>query len=192
MVAMKRFLTSVVAALMTVTLIAQTPHLKFKGIPIDGNYKDFARELIQKDFIQIESSDDGIVLLGNFMATPGVIVVVYPDPTSKVVSAVAAMIDAGDSWSSIKSTYKETVETYTKKYGGPTDQTEGFRGDIYSDYYRLKAIQEERCDYKTCWELHEGKITIVPAYYGGSYYIVCGYADGQNIEALRQTIIDDI
>lgn len=189
---MKKFTITIVAILMTVTLIAQTPHLKFKGIPIDGDYKDFARELIQKDFIQIESSDDGIVLLGNFMATPGVIVVVYPDPASKVVSAVVAMIEAGNSWSSIESKYEDTVETYTQKYGAPADQTEGFRGSVYSDYSRLEAIKEERCDYKTRWELREGKITIVPAYYGGSYYIVCGYADGQNIEALRQTIIDDI
>lgn len=188
----KRLVIVAVLVLFAFSATAQNAHLKFKGIPIDGNYKEFAQKLIQKDFIQIESSDDGIVLLGNFMATPGVIVVVYPDPTSKVVSGVAAMIDAGNSWPSVESKYKDTVETYTEKYGAPTNHTEGFRGDIYSDFSRLVAIKEERCDYKATWELTEGKINIVPAYYGGSYYIVCAYVDGQNIEALRQTIIDDI
>ena len=58
---MKRFIITVVAVLMAVALNAQDAHLKFKGIPIDGEYKAFAQKLVQKGFKQIESSPDGIV-----------------------------------------------------------------------------------------------------------------------------------
>ena len=109
---MKRILFTAVAVLMAISLYAQEAHLKFKGIPIDGNYKEFAQKLIQKDFKQIEVSNDGIVLKGNFMATPGVMVVVYPDPTSKAVSMVSAMIETGDSWAQIEGKYYDVIETY--------------------------------------------------------------------------------
>lgn len=75
---MKRFIFSITAVIISFSLYALDAHLKFKGIPIDGNYKEFAQELIQKDFKQIEATNDGIVLKGNFMATPGVMVLCLP------------------------------------------------------------------------------------------------------------------
>lgn len=189
---MKKLILALAAIVLAVSAFAQAPHLKFKGIPIDGNYASFAQQLVKKGFRQIEYTEDGIMLIGNFMATPDVLVVVYPDPNSKVVSGVAAMIEAGDSWASIEGKYNDIVETYTEKYDAPSNQTEGFRGGVYSDYSRLLAVMEDRCDYMTSWELKEGRINIVPMYNVGTYYIACVYVDGQNSEALRQTIIDDI
>lgn len=112
---MKRFFFTVVAILMASSLYAQDAHLKLKGIPIDGNYKEFAQKLIQKDFKQIDASNDGIVLRGNFMATPGVMVLVYPDPTSKAVSAVSAMIEAGDNWPSIEGKYYDVAKSMVNR-----------------------------------------------------------------------------
>ena len=190
---MKRFIITVVAVLMAVTLNAQDAHLKFKGIPIDGEYKAFSQKLVQKGFKQVEASADGIILVGNFMATPEVLVVVYPDPTSKAVSMVSAMIEAGDNWAEIESGYYDVINTYKQKYGEPTEHIEEFTTKVYdSDPMRLMALQNGQCNYKTLWETEGGRIVISPTYVNFNHYIVCAYVDEQNAKALRQTIIDDI
>lgn len=190
---MKKVLFTLVALLFALTLNAQDAHLKFKGIPIDGNYKEFAQKLIQKDFKQIESSNDGIVLIGNFMATSGVMVLVYPDPTSKAVSAVSAMIEAGGNWTTIEGKYYDVVSTYKEKYGEPTEHVEEFTTDVHNDdYFRKNALQDGQCYYKSQWEVEGGRIVVSLAYFQFKYYVICAYVDEQNVKALRQTIIDDI
>ena len=190
---MKRFIITVVAVLMAVALNAQDAHLKFKGIPIDGEYKAFAQKLVQKGFKQIESSPDGIVLTGNFMATPGVMVLVYPDPTSKNVSTVSAMTEAGDNWPTIESKYYDVVETYKEKYGEPTQHVEEFTTDVHNDdFFRKNALHDGQCNYKSYWETEGGRIVLSLAYFQFKYYVICAYVDEQNVKALRQTIIDDI
>lgn len=190
---MKKGLIVVAAVLLSISALAQTEHLKFKGIPIDGEYRAFAQKLVQKGFKQVEVSTDGIVLVGNFMATPGVMVVVYPDPKSKAVSMVSAMIETGDSWAQIESKYNDVVETYKEKYGEPTEHVEEFTTEFYnSDSWRRNALHDGQCNYKTIWDTEGGRIVISPTYFNFNYYIVCAYVDEQNVKALRQTIIDDI
>jgi len=190
---MKRIVILVAFVLLSTVALAQDAHLQFKGIPIDGNYKEFAQKLIQKDFKQIEASNDGIVLKGNFMATPGVMVLVYPDPTTKAVSVVSAMIEAGDNWATIESKYFDVVSTYKEKYGDPIEHVEEFTADVFdSDSWRLNRVQDGQCNYKSLWEVEGGRIAISLVYFQFDYYVICAYADEQNAKALRQTIIDDI
>lgn len=190
---MKRIIVTVIALMFSVLLNAQDPHLKFKGIPINGEYKSFSQKLVQKGFKQVNVSADGIVLVGNFMATPEVMVVVYPDPTSKAVSMVSAMIETGDNWVQIESKYYDVINTYKEKYGEPKNHVEEFTSDAYdSEFRRMTSLQNGQCNYKTLWETEGGRIVIAPAYYNLNYYIVCTYIDEQNYKALRQTIIDDI
>ena len=168
-------------------------HLKFKGIPVDGDYKAFSQKLIQKGFKQIESTADGAVLKGNFMAIPDVMVVVYPDPTSKRVSAVTAMIDAGDNWYTIENKYHDVVASYKEKYGEPTEHVEEFVGDVHdSDSWRLSRLHDGQCNYNTFWDVEGGRIGITLIYFQLSYYVVCAYVDAQNMRGLKQTVIDDI
>lgn len=191
---MKKTLLIAFLTLFSIVCLGQeAAHLKFKGIPIDGEYKAFSQKLVQKGFKQVEVSTDGIVLVGNFMATPGVMVVVYPDPKSKAVSMVSAMIETGDSWAQIESKYYDVIDTYKEKYGEPTEHVEEFTTEVYnSDSWRKDALHDGQCNYKTLWETEGGRIVISPTYFNFKHYIVCAYVDEQNVKALRQTIIDDI
>lgn len=140
---MKKGLIMVAAVLLSISALAQTKHLKFKGIPIDGDYKTFAQKLVQKGFKQVESTADGIVLTGNFMATSGVMVLVYPDPTSKKVSTVSAMIETGDNWPTIEGKYYDVVDIYKEKYGEPTQHVEEFTVNVHNDdFFRKNALHE--------------------------------------------------
>lgn len=190
---MKKILFTAIILLIASVIYAQDAHLKFKGIPIDGNYKEFAQKLIQKDFRQIEASNDGIVLKGNFMATPGVMVIVYPEPSSKVVSVVSAMIEAGEKWPAIEGKYNDVVDTYKEKYGDPTYHIEEFTADVFNnDSMRLSRLKDGQCDYKSLWDVEGGRIVISLTYLQFNYYVMCSYLNEQNVKALRQTIIDDI
>ena len=190
---MRKFIITVFIILIVIPINAQDAHLKFKGIPIDGEYKAFSQKLIQKGFRQVEVSTDGIVLVGNFMATPEVMVVIYPDPTSKAVSMVSAMIETGDKWAQIESKYYEVINTYKEKYGEPTEHVEEFTAEVFnSDSWRVSRLHDGQCNYRTLWELENGRIIICPTYFDYNYYIVCSYVDKENIKALHKTIIDDI
>lgn len=186
-------IAAIIATLfLSISSLAQESHLQFKGIPIDGNYVDFAQKLIQKGFKQEEVTDYGIVLRGTFMATPEVMVTVHPEPVSKVVSYVVASIDAGDNWTSIEQKYYQIVDTYKQKYGEPKSHTEEFTTIVEDDYDRLKAIRDNKCVYKSEWFVNNGGIGIALFYYQYTYYVICGYMDEQNMMALKQSIIDDI
>lgn len=190
---MRRIILTATAALLSVILYAQDPHLKFKGIPLDGNYKAFAQKLVTKGFRQMEATDNGIVLIGNFMANPEVMVVVYPDPSTKVVFNVSAMLEAGDSWPLIKKKFDEIVSTYKEKYGEPTEYSEEFDPGVgNSDYSRRESIDNGQCYFKAIWDTEGGRIGIAPAYFMLKYYIICAYIDNQNIKAVRKTVLDDI
>lgn len=190
---MKKILLTIILAFIALSASSQDAHLKFKGIPVDGNYKAFAQKLVAKGFRQVEISDDGIALVGNFMATPDVMVVVYPDPSTKVVYNVSAMLEAGNSWNLIKNKFDEIVATYKEKYGEPTEYSEDFAPGVgSSDYSRRDSIDDNKCYYKAVWDTEGGRIGIAPAYFMAKYYIICSYIDDENIKAVRKTIIDDI
>lgn len=57
----KALLISLFALLAAVCFGQEAAHLKFKGIPLDGNYKAFAQKLVQKGFKQIDITDDANV-----------------------------------------------------------------------------------------------------------------------------------
>ena len=182
---MKRLIVFVAALLLSITALAQDAHLKFKGIPVDGNYKVFADKLVQKGFKQTQATDDAIVLTGTFMAIPNVIVCVYPDPTSKNVSRVAAMVEV-ENRLSIEKVYDNIASFYKEKYGEPQVQTSEFSYDYYNpyDWRDNRDISQ--------WEVEGGRIIISKYMTALSCFVVCTYIDEQNEKALHRTIINDI
>lgn len=192
---MNRIHITLCLLLFALTANAQTEsHLQFKGIPIDGNYKAFVQKLVQKGFTIEDSSEEVILLKGTFMARPKTVVVVYADPTSKVVSVVAAMLEAGSNWPDIETDYFNTVDTYKEKYGVPSNHEEVFTTRLISDddYWRLDALEEGNCNYQTKWITDCGEIKVTLAFFDFKYYVCCIYKDAENAKALHQTVMDDI
>ena len=193
---MKRVITIIAAFLLVFTSTAQTTqkqHLKFKGVPIEGNFSEFVMNLVQKGFQQISMSADNAILVGNFMAVPGVTVVVWPNPASKAVSSVNAFIPAGENWPEIKASYYNTVKTYTEKYGAPSEHEERFTTNPENnDYLRKVALREGRCIYFSLWKVEGGVIRVSLTCIDFQYYVRCEYLDEQNEDALHKTILDEI
>lgn len=194
---MKRLIIIATAIFLSVALFAQDAHLKFKGIPLDGSYNAFAKKLTEKGFILQKATDDRIELTGSFMAYPNALVMVYPDPSTKVVAKVSALIetktDGGYSWTITENTFRSIVNTYKEKYGKPVEYSETFiKEEPGSDYARINSLLLGECDYRSVWVMDGGRIEITLLSYRQNIYVVCTYIDEQNIKALHQTILNDI
>ena len=169
-----------------------TIHLRFKGIPVDGNYETFAQTLIKKGFTLQSTGDDGLMLKGPFMGESDVSVVVIPEPKNGALTSVMAMIDAGHNWQSIENKYRHVVNTYKEKYGEPAETVESFTNDISSDILKLHYLNEGKCDFHSTWQFDYGKIMISIAYIDLTEYIVCLYVNEENAKSYHKAIIDDI
>ena len=190
---MKKVLLLIVSLAISASLFAQGSHLSFKGIPIDGNYKEYAKKLVQKGFTQLEATEQGIVLSGTFMGKPETIVLVIGDPTTQVVSTVSALLPAGEKWPLIEQAYYETVSIYKEKYGEPGAHVEEFTADVYdSDSWRINRLESGQCTYKSQWEIEGGRIVIALTHMEIGNFVAVGYVDHQNEAVNHQSVIDDI
>lgn len=189
----KLFLLTLTIAI-SISMMAQAPHMKFKGLEINGNYKTFAQNLVKQGFKIVESADDGIVLIGNFMAHPETMTIVYPDPKTKNVTMVAAFIETDGNWISMEKEFLSTVETYKQKYGDPAEYSTRFNVDEedLSDAWKKMYLQDGRCEYVARFETAEGVIGITIVYYLRKYGVMIAYIDGQNKAEMDKAILDDI
>ena len=191
---MKKILLLIVTIIFSVSMMAQSPHMKFKGLEINGNYKTFAQNLVKQGFKIVETAEDGIVLTGNFMAHPETMTIVYPDPKTKNVTVVAAFIETDDTWISMEREFFSIVETYKKKYGEPEEFSTRFNVDEtdISDTGKKMYLQDGRCEYISRFETAEGAIVISIVYYLMEYGVMIAYIDGQNKAEMDKAIFDDI
>ncbi len=191
---MKKLLLLTVAIAISASMLAQAPHMKFKGLEINGNYKTFAQNLVKQGFKIIESAEDGIILTGNFMAHPETMTIVYPDPKTKNVTMVAAFIETDDTWISMEREFLSIVETYKQKYGEPAEFATSFNVEEkdLSDAWKKMYLQDGRCNYVARFETAEGAIGISIVYYMRKYGVMIACIDGQNKAEMDKAILDDI
>lgn len=180
------------ALLLALPLSAQEGHLKFKDIPLYGNYQLFAQKLIQKGFRKSSDRDGVATLAGPFMGFPKVTVKVNSDPSTLKVTSVVAMLEAEENWEELEALYRETVEVYTQKYGQPRDHAEAFSVEARGGAAKLEALRSGQCLYRSHWKFGLGDIFIVPLFSGGKYYITCTYNDNKEKSLYPQSVFDDI
>ncbi len=168
-------------------------HLRFKDVEITGNYRDFARKIEEKGCVITESSDMGVLLHGPFMGYPDALIIVYPDAATKGVVSVGAFLRSSDNWSSMESTFNNTVDTYKKKYGDPQEfSTEFAEGILDSEYYRKQFVEDDKCHYSAKWYFEEGGIVIQIKYLNHRYGVLILYIDSQNSKKRQDNILDEI
>lgn len=147
-----------VALLMSSTFLAQE-HLDFRGVPIDGRFDNF---IVQMESIGYEieyKNDYGAIMTGRF-TNKNVKLIVLSTPKTNTVWKVSVAFEEAVSWSSLKSSYKEYKQLYTKKYG-IGDSYEFFIDPYYDgDGYELQALELEKCRYMTFFETTNGTIAI--------------------------------
>ena len=110
---MKKLLLTICSSLFCVLSYAQTEHLTFKGLPIDGSKQEFVKELQRQGYVYVD--DD--ILSGTFIGRDSY-VFIYDTPITNTVWQVGVLFKSTyDTWSLIKRIYDDLVDVYTKKYG---------------------------------------------------------------------------
>lgn len=176
------------------TTTAQTGHLTFKGIPIDGTLNEFVGKLKQKGFKLIHSEQDIALLEGDFATYRGCTVGVIATG-SGVVRRVGVTFPDKDTWSSLYSNYSKLKEMLTQKYGAPVDITEEFQG--YStprdDNNRMHEVRMDRCKYICDFATDNGVIELKILHDGFSKcYVMILYVDAENESKAQSSAIDDL
>ena len=184
-------------SLVTCTISAQTesPHLSFKGVPIDGTLNEYVQKMKQKGFDYIGTEDGIAILSGDFAAYKGCTVGVATLKQKDLVSKITVIFPSCESWASLANNYYSLKEMLTEKYGEPAEVTENFQGysDPRDDNDRMFQVKMDRCKYITTFETPKGSIQL---YIGHNNmlrcYVLLSYFDKINGDIIRAKAMEDL
>lgn len=181
-----------ISLFLPMVMFAQSEHLTFKGIPIDGTLKEFSKKLIQKGFEEVKSTQDYAEFNGSFAGHSDCTIIAYSSPNGQLVHSVAVVFPQLDSWSLLEGQYKSIKESLIKKYGAPVLETERFQTEYEpkDDFSKLHELKMDRCNYSTSFQTEEGVIMVQISHQSIYCYILLGYADNTNMK-INQNAADD-
>ena len=158
---MKKLLVTGLLALLTASLSAQSEHLAFKGIPIDGSAKAFATQLQSKGFESIKTTDGKLALRGSFSGHPNCQVLVNTVEDVDVVSTVSVLFEREITWYALSNNYDTLKNMLTEKYGEPVDNKEMFV-NLYSeeDFLKITRLQAHDCEWRSVFETGVGQMVL--------------------------------
>ena len=185
------------AVMMVIATYAQTesPHLSFKGVPIDGTLNEFVQKMKQKGFTYSESYDGLVVLTGDFAGYKGCKIGVHTLKQTDLVSKITVIFPSCDKWNSLSNYYYSLKEMLTEKYGEPIDVVEEFQGgrEPRDDNSRMVEVKLDNCNYCTIYETPKGDIQLHISHDGfTSCYVVLNYFDKINGDIIRAKAMDDL
>lgn len=137
-------------------------HMMFMKTPIDGTISEFATKMRAKGFVQAEVGKNCIIMEGEFMGKDCVLGIHGTSRTKTVWKVLVVFTKDYTSWYSIKRDYTDIVDSYTEKYGIPSDTYHFFSSPYYEgDGYEIQALKMDKCTYRNFWlNLKYGSIEI--------------------------------
>jgi len=161
-----------------------TSHLKFKGIPIDGNAKDMVDKLVKKGYNYEGEINNTYVLTGTFAGYSNCNI--FVSAQNYLVSTVGVVFSETTEWLNLYSTYSRLKNALTEKYGKPQKSIENFSTpyEPSDDMEKSLLTMEGKCNYETVYLLPEGMIVLSIARVYSDYmphcYVSLSYIDKQN------------
>lgn len=189
---MKQFFISLLLALCTVCM-AQTNHMKFKGIPIDGTLNSFVQKLKEKGYTFLGQQDGVVLLKGTFAATKGCTIVVSRFSDRDQVNLVGVLFPKQESWSEITKYYYNLKDMLTEKYGTPECIEQFSDRERHSDYSRFHALLDDECHYLSEFLCENGKIQLTMK--KNDYKtanVILRYIDKANADETHKKVMDDL
>ena len=194
---MKELIISLLVSLMTLTSFAQTesPHLAFKGVPIDGTLNEYVQKMKQKGFDYLGTENGIAILTGDFAAYKGCTVGVTTLKQKDLVSKITVIFPNCETWDGLASNYFSLKDMLTEKYGKPADVTEKFPGysEPRDDNSKMHEVKMDRCKYVTTFETPKGDIQLYIGHNSMmSCYVMLSYFDKINGDVIRAKAMDDL
>jgi hypothetical protein len=141
---------------------AETAHLIFNGIPIDGSLTAFVSKMEKNGFTKVDSDDGYALLAGEYLGRKSSSVEVETVKNEDVVSKVAVMFPPCDTWSSLSADYSSLKAMLTESYGKPSGQVEKFRGasQPVDDASKMAKVKSDNSEFYTTYETPSGSIQL--------------------------------
>jgi hypothetical protein len=171
---------------------AQTEHLTFKGIPIDGTIKTMVAKLQDKGYKVLGVETEIGMLEGDFAGYSGCTIGVMG--SAGMVTNVIVLFPKCDTWSALYSNYLSLRDSLTDKYGVPESKVEIFESasEPESDWERMYEVKNKRCLYRTTYALPNGKISISIGSSNYDAYVAIAYVDSANMNTNKSKASEDL
>lgn len=177
------------------TSMAQTGHMTFKGVPIDGNLNTVVSKLKQKGFTMVHSENGVAMMTGDFASFKNCTVVVSEHETG-IVNRVGVMFPDKDTWVSLYNDYSKLKNMLIEKYGEPAVVEEVFQNQSsygFDDNDRMYEVQMDRCHYICDWITENGGIELrIEHNVMVGCYVFLLYLDSENEAKVHSSAIDDL
>lgn len=164
---------------------AQSDHLLFNGVPIDGTIEEMCARLEKKGF-ELRTSDSTMGMLrGPFADCPECYVgVLGKNGQAATVTVIFPRID---SWNDLSICYYALKADLEKKYGAPTNCTETFVNPAESDDAKIREAVNGCCNFKTVFAAKGGEITLNINGDFKDAYVGLDYKDNANYAKMNET-----
>ncbi len=193
---MKRIITLGMAMMIAIATMAQTGHLTFKGVPIDGTLNKFVSKLKQKGLTHIGTEQGIAIFKGEFAAHKGCSIAAIAHESGEVYR-VGVMFPEQDTWLRLYNDYSSIKDMLNQKYGEPTSVVEEFQSDSGGKYdddnTRMHYVKFDKCRYVTDFTTESGTIEVRIDHNDElECYVVLIYEDTTNGDKVRSSAIDDL
>lgn len=177
------------------TATAQTGHMTFKGVPIDGNLNTIVNKLKQKGFTMLHMENGSAMLTGDFASFKNCTVGVF-EHESGIVDRIIVMFPDKDTWTLLYNDYTKLKEMLTEKYGDPTNIEEEFPNRLsysFNDSDKMHEVRMDRCRYICDWTTENGAIELrIEHNIMIGCFVVLVYLDAENEAKVHSSAIDDL
>ena len=168
---MKQLVLSLLIAVCTVCN-AQTGHMKFKGVPMEGTLQSFTTKLKAKGFTPVGIQDGVSLLKGEFAGYKNCTIGAVADK-SGMICKVSVIFPEMDKWGDLERCYSNYKSMLTEKYGEPETCIEEFQNDYVNDDSSKKhELGMDRCKYVSIFKCEEGDIQIEITHQNFSCYVM--------------------
>ena len=195
---MKRILIALLFVFSFIGAMAQNAneHLKFMGIPINGTLESFTQKLVAKKIKSIQAAEGVGLFNGAFAGKMNCNIFVATVPNRNIVSKVVVCLPPRETWAWLESDYNQFKQMLTSKYGEPLQHSETFKAGTFtsSDYLKISALKEGKCEYYVGWKLNEGVILleIISIESPSSCLVRLSYFDAINSKLEESSKQDDL
>lgn len=191
---MKKLFSLLIALVICTTTYAQSEHLTFKGVPIDGSLREYIASMKEAGFTLINTEEDIATLQGDFAGYKNCKITVTTIKPMDLVNTINVAFPERDEWSELEGDYNLLKSMLQHKYGTPADCVEKF--DMTSSYLdnsmKLTLLLMDECTWYTTFYTPNGDIKLSIEYKAPESFVQLSYYDRLNSNAVMQQAIDDL
>lgn len=172
---------------------AQTEHMKFKGVPMEGTLQSFTNKLKSQGYTLLGIEDGVSLLTGEFAGYKNCRIGAMAD-NSGMICKVTVIFPDMDKWSELNECYSNYKEMLTEKYGKPVKFKESFDSPLTDDdFLKMSSVRYDQCKYYSVFSCNQGNIELSISHDGlSSCFVMLSYYDNANQKKLKQQIMDDL